>query len=113
MAQVHGLLYQISQARVSSPFGSERFPDNPPAPGGNPELKEHGLAPAITAKGENLFDVPYITRILVRKPKDVKNLNGTVVIEPFTWIGQRGAGWMLTKDYLLRAGYASVRLFGI
>jgi hypothetical protein len=31
-----------------------------------------------------------------------------VVIEPFTWIGERGAGWILTKDYLIRHGYAEV-----
>ncbi len=68
----------------------------------------HGVAPAITAAGETLFDAPYITRILVRKPKDPAKFNGTVVIAPFTWIGERGAGWILTKDYLLRKGYAWV-----
>lgn len=67
-----------------------------------------GIAPAITAQGQNLFDVPYITRILVRKPADPAKFNGTVVIAPFTWIGERGADWILTKDYLVRHGYAYV-----
>jgi len=67
-----------------------------------------GIAPAITAAGDILFQVPYTTRILVRKPGDPRRFNGTVVIEPFTWFGERGAGWILTRDYLLRAGYAYV-----
>ncbi len=67
-----------------------------------------GVAPAITAQGKTLFRVPYITRILVRKPKDPAKFNGTVVIAPFTWIGERAAGWILTKDYLVRNGYAFV-----
>jgi len=72
------------------------------------ELYMSGVAPAITAQGKILFDAPYVTRILVRKPRDPARFNGTVVIEPFTWIGERGAGWILTKDYLLRKGYAEV-----
>ncbi|CDO36029.1 alpha/beta hydrolase domain-containing protein [Novosphingobium sp. KN65.2] len=67
-----------------------------------------GQAPAITADGKALFDVPYITRILVRKPADPAKFNGTVVIAPFTWIGERAAGWILTRDYLVRHGYAFV-----
>lgn len=67
-----------------------------------------GLAPAITAAGERLFDAPYVTRFLIRKPKDPGRFNGTVVIEPFSWMGERGAGWILTRDYLMRKGYAFV-----
>jgi hypothetical protein len=67
-----------------------------------------GVAPAATATGEILFDVPYVTRILVRKPRDPARFNGTAIIEPFTWFGERGAGWILTRDYLLRKGYAYV-----
>tara|TARA_A100001391_G_scaffold119169_3_gene81002 strand:+ start:37629 stop:39134 length:1506 start_codon:yes stop_codon:yes gene_type:complete len=67
-----------------------------------------GAAPAITAAGETLFDAPYTTRILVRKPEDPARFNGTVIIEPFTWFGERAAGWILTRDYLLRQGYAYV-----
>ena len=68
----------------------------------------HGVAPANTAAGDILFEVPYITRILVRRPKDGEKFNGTVVIEPLTWIGERAAAWILTKNYLLREGYATV-----
>ncbi len=67
-----------------------------------------GIGPAITAKGDVLFDAPYITRILVRRPADPSKFNGTVLIEPFSWFGERGAGWILTRDYLLRNGYAYV-----
>lgn len=67
-----------------------------------------GNAPAITAAGETLFQAPYITRMLVRKPKDPARFNGTVVIEPFSWFGERGAGWILTRRHLLREGYAYV-----
>ncbi len=44
----------------------------------------------------------------MRKPTDPARFNGTVVIEPFSWFGERGAGWILTRDYLLRRGYAYV-----
>jgi len=67
-----------------------------------------GVAPAITAAGETLLQAPYITRILVRKPKDAARFKGTVIIEPFTWFGERGAGWILTRQHLLREGYAYV-----
>lgn len=67
-----------------------------------------GSGPAITAAGEALFDAPYITRILIRRPSDPARFNGTVVIEPFSWFGERAAGWILTREYLLREGYAYV-----
>ncbi|MEP7004706.1 MAG: alpha/beta hydrolase domain-containing protein [Sphingomonas bacterium] len=67
-----------------------------------------GVGPAITAAGKTLFDAPYVTRILVRRPADQAGFNGTVIIEPFSWFGERGAGWILTRDYLLRKGYAYV-----
>ncbi|WCE09045.1 alpha/beta hydrolase domain-containing protein [Pseudomonas sp. JBR1] len=67
-----------------------------------------GIAPAITAAGDTLLQAPYTTRILVRKPADPVRFNGTVVIEPFSWFGERAAGWILTRDYLLRRGYAYV-----
>ncbi len=67
-----------------------------------------GVAPAITASGKTLFQAPYTTRILVRMPVDAARFNGTVIIEPFSWFGERGAGWILTRDYLLRRGYAYV-----
>ena len=72
------------------------------------EFYLQGIAPAITAKGDTLLEAPYTTRILVRKPADPARFNGTVVIEPFSWFGERAAGWILTRDYLLRRGYAYV-----
>lgn len=72
------------------------------------EFYLQGVAPTITASGQNLFEAPYTTRILVRRPADPARFNGTVVIEPFSWFGERGAGWILTRDYLLRRGYAYV-----
>ena len=51
---------------------------------------------------------PLYTRILIRRPADPQRFNGTVVIEPFNWFGERGAGWILTRDYLVRRGGAYV-----
>lgn len=67
-----------------------------------------GIAPAITAAGDTVVDAPYVTRFLIRKPRDPARFNGAVIIEPFSWFGERGAGWILTRDYLLREGYAYV-----
>jgi len=67
-----------------------------------------GVAPAITSTGVVLFELPYISRILVRYPRDPAKFNGTVVIEPFNWLGELGTSWILNKGYLLRRGYAYV-----
>ncbi|KML21689.1 hypothetical protein VK92_10665 [Burkholderia sp. LK4] len=67
-----------------------------------------GIAPVITATGKTMFQAPYLTRILVRAPTDPARFNGTVIIEPFSWFGERGAGWILTRKYLLSRGYAYV-----
>lgn len=67
-----------------------------------------GEAPAITAQGQHILDAPFTTRILVRKPTNPDKFNGTVIIEPFSWFGERAAGWILARDYLLRKGYAYV-----
>jgi hypothetical protein len=67
-----------------------------------------GVAPAITAAGKTVAQAPYVTRFLIRKPKDPARFNGTVIIEPFSWFGERAAGWILTRDYLVRRGYAFV-----
>ncbi|WCT79780.1 alpha/beta hydrolase domain-containing protein [Novosphingobium humi] len=67
-----------------------------------------GVAPAISAQGQIVAQTPYVTRFLIRKPSDPKHFNGTVIIEPFSWFGERAAGWILTKDYLLRRGFAFV-----
>lgn len=67
-----------------------------------------GVAPAITATGQTVTTAPYVTRFLIRQPKDPARFNGTVIIEPFSWFGERAAGWILTRDYLTRKGYAFV-----
>ena len=72
------------------------------------EFYLYGTAPAITSTGETLFDLPYVTRILVRYPKDAARFNGTAVIEPFSWLGERGTAWVLNKNYLMRKGFAYV-----
>lgn len=67
-----------------------------------------GISPAITADGKTIAQAPYVTRFLIRKPDNSAHFNGTVVIEPFSWFGERAAGWILTRDYLVRRGYAFV-----
>jgi hypothetical protein len=67
-----------------------------------------GVAPAITSTGATLFELPYISRILVRYPTDPAKFNGTAIIEPFSWLGERGTSWVLSKRYMLRKGYAYV-----
>ncbi|MBU0868352.1 MAG: hypothetical protein KJ876_09480, partial [Alphaproteobacteria bacterium] len=36
-----------------------------------------GVAPAITATGQTVTTAPYITRFLIRQPKDPARFNGT------------------------------------
>jgi hypothetical protein len=53
---------------------------------------------------------PYATRILVRKPADMARFNGIVVVE---WLNTTlgfdlDGAWVLTRDELLREGYAWV-----
>ena len=55
-------------------------------------------------------NVPYKTRIFVRRPANPANFNGTVVIE---WLNVTDGFdgeyfWVQAKDYLLRAGYAYI-----
>ena len=57
-------------------------------------------------------DVPYKTRMVVRRPVDPQRFNGTVVIE---WLNVTDGFdgeyfWVQGKDHLLRAGYAYVGL---
>lgn len=55
-------------------------------------------------------DVPYKTRMFVRRPSDPAKFNGTVVVE---WLNVTDGFdgeyfWVQAKDYLLRAGYAYI-----
>lgn len=72
------------------------------------EFYLHGVAPAINSNGDTLFELPYVTRILVRYPTGPEKFNGTVVIAPFGWISEFDTTWALNKNYLLRKGYAYV-----
>ncbi|MDR1936718.1 MAG: hypothetical protein LBS49_14295 [Candidatus Accumulibacter sp.] len=55
-------------------------------------------------------DVPYKTRIVVRRPADAAKFNGTVVVEWFNVTDNFDGEyyWVQAKDYLLRAGYAYI-----
>ncbi len=68
-------------------------------------------SPAPTANASvTRADVPYKTRMVVRRPADPAKFNGTVVIEWFN-VSDNFDGeyyWVQAKDYLLRAGYAYV-----
>lgn len=55
-------------------------------------------------------DIPYKTRIVVRRPVDPAKFNGTVLVE---WLNVTDGidgkyFWVQAKDYLIRAGYAYV-----
>jgi hypothetical protein len=57
-------------------------------------------------------DIPYKTRIVVRRPTDPKKFNGTVVVE---WLNVTDNFdgeyyWVQAKDYLIRDGYAYIGL---
>ena len=49
---------------------------------------------------------PYMTRILVRRPLNPRRFSGAVVVEPFSFGGERAGGWTKIRKYLLRHGDA-------
>ncbi len=53
---------------------------------------------------------PYKTRLLVRRPKNAADFNGTVVVEWFNVSGMvdAGPGWMFNEPLLTREGFAWV-----
>lgn len=66
-----------------------------------------GRADAISAQGAVVAaGQPYVTRILVRRPRDARRFSGTVVIEPFSFAGERAGGWTKIAAHLLRHGDA-------
>ncbi len=72
----------------------------------NPTLPPKRLANIVRP------DVPYRTRMVVRRPVDASKFNGTVVVE---WLNVTDGFdgeyfWVQAKDYLLRKGYAYVGL---
>lgn len=76
------------------------------APIPTPPTPPTALANIVTA------DVPYRTRIVVRRPSDPARFNGTVVVE---WLNVTDGFdgeyfWVQSHQYLLRAGYAYIGL---
>jgi len=76
------------------------------APIPTPPTPPMALANIVTA------DVPYRTRIVVRRPSDPARFNGTVVVE---WLNVTDGFdgeyfWVQSHQYLLRAGYAYIGL---
>jgi Alpha/beta hydrolase domain len=67
-----------------------------------------GTADAINAaNGAVVAEAqPYVTRILVRRPDDARRFSGNVVIEPFSFGGERAGGWTKIRKHLLRHGDA-------
>lgn len=75
-----------------------------------PEVVYTPVQPPSTLAKIIKNDVPYKTRIVVRRPSDPAKFNGTVVIE---WLNVTDGFdgeyfWVQAKDYLLRAGYAYI-----
>jgi hypothetical protein len=60
--------------------------------------------PAIVARG--CSNLPYTTRMLVRRPADPAGFNGTVVIEPFNPSSNFDVArvWDRSRDYFVRTG---------
>ncbi len=57
-----------------------------------------------------LGEGPYTTRMLVRRPRDAKRFNGTVIVEPLNPSGAVDAPimWAESHEYLIAEGYAWV-----
>ena len=74
------------------------------APANAPATPPTANANIVTA------NVPYKTRITVRRPTDPAKFNGTVVVEWFNVTDNFDGEyfWVQAKDYLLRAGYAYI-----
>jgi len=51
-------------------------------------------------------DVPYRTRVLVRRPKDPSRFNGTVHIEPLHNVHELAPDWNIAQDWIMRSGAA-------
>jgi hypothetical protein len=64
--------------------------------------------PPIAKRG--CANLPYTTRMLVRRPKDMREFSGTVIIEPLNpSIGvDVAAVWDRSKSYIVRSGHVFV-----
>ena len=64
-----------------------------------------GRADARAADGRVLAaDVPYTTRIVVRRPRDAARFSGTVHLEPLHVLGEGSPTWGVAHTQILRAG---------
>jgi Alpha/beta hydrolase domain len=73
-----------------------------------------GKAAVRDAKGTVvLAGQPYISRILIRKPKTAAKFSGTVIVTPFNWDKESAREWGYTKQYLLRHGDVFVGLSAV
>lgn len=65
-----------------------------------------GAANVYTAGGKGVAkaDVPYVTRILVRRPADVSKFSGTIVIEPMRDLTAWVTAWLEASPYMMRSG---------
>lgn len=74
------------------------------------EFLVEGTADGRLEADSALESKPYLTRILVRRPRDAKRFNGTVLVE---WVNVSGGydieiAWPAVYEHLMRAGYAWV-----
>ena len=70
-----------------------------------------GTADAIDPDGAVLeADAPYMTRVLVRRPRDPEQFSGAVFVEPFHNLNEDTPAWTSEYRHLIRNGHAWVGL---
>ena len=65
-----------------------------------------GTGNIYTTGGQGIAEanIPYVTRILVRRPKDAKNFSGNVVIEPSRDVNEWTTTWPSAVPYMVSHG---------
>src|SRR5262249_38707900 len=74
--------------------------DRTDVPWRNSSFTHHELDFSTVAR----TDVPYATRILVRRPVDGARCNRVVYIEPLHVLRDRGVGWRTSRAWIMRTG---------
>ena len=70
-----------------------------------------GTADAVDPDGSVLdADVPYTTRVLVRRPAGTRDFSGAVFVEPFHNLNEDTPAWTSEYRHLIRNGHAWVGL---
>jgi hypothetical protein len=70
-----------------------------------------GTADAVDPDGAVLEeDAPYVTRVLVRRPRDPAQCSGAVFVEPFHNLNEDTPAWTSEFRYLIRNGHTWVGL---